>query len=454
MEQAPRAVANREWILTNRLGGYALGFGDGINKRKYNGLLIASSPTLQRTHLLASLEEGIDFQGESFRMDSSYYPGCIYPEGYHVLVQAWLRPAPGFVYSFTPHDQEEIRLQKEIFLVEGQNAVVVRYLNLGKEEIRMTVRPKLTLRDHHHVNPSGTWDALPPTTEVENNSFHTRRAHHPAEIYGYLEEGEIFRETVIYRSVCYPLEGMRGYEATEDLVAPVRLQFSLRPRKETFLVFSAVPLKDPFRQARQAEKRYRKLPKGDYPKILSFAAQDFLTSTGEVIAGYPWFGSWARDTLISLSGIKFLPEGKKEGVRLLKRYGHFLKKGLLPNTFGEGGEGLNYDSVDAPLWYVLRCYEQAPRDPELFEKMSEVVLSYYHETGHPFFMDEDGLVTIRPGPQALTWMDARVFEGPVTPRWGKPVEINALWWNALSALREVCRLQNKKEVCQGEWRFS
>ncbi|MDO8643882.1 MAG: amylo-alpha-1,6-glucosidase, partial [bacterium] len=113
-----------------------------------------------------------------------------------------------------------------------------------------------------------------------------------------------------------------------------------------------------------------------------------------------------------------------------------------------------YDSVDAPLWYVLRCYEQAPRDPGLFEKMSEVVLSYYHETGHPFFMDEDGLVTIRPGPQALTWMDARVFEGPVTPRWGKPVEINALWWNALSALRVVCRLQNKKEVRQGEWSFS
>ena len=152
-----------------------------------------------------------------------------------------------------------------------------------------------------------------------------------------------------------------------------------------------------------------------------------------------------------MGGLKYLPQGsstKGSGLagKILKKYGGALHRGLLPNTFGEGGAGQNYDSVDAPLWYVLRALEYAPWDPFCFQTASRIVLHYMQDPSLPFFMDQDGLIEIRRGHLALTWMDAKVYNVPVTPRWGKPVEINALWFNALNALREMAKTQKAKEI--------
>lgn len=473
---ALKIISDREWILTNRLGGYALGFGNMINKRKYNGLLIASSGHLKRTHILSSIEEKLEGESNFFYLDSNYYPNCIYPNGHEHIVRAWLRPYPCALYSTTPF-REDYLIFKEIFLVERQNAVVIKYTNLGKKQVFLTLHPKFTMRDHHLLNLPGTWDNLSLETEVSGSSFRVKRPDSGIEAYGYLPEGEILPERVVYRSNFYPMEANRGYDASEDLISPVRLKFFLPQKKSSYVIFSCDKIDKPKDVAVSAEKRYKKYPlpndhpdrvsassllddmtegkvlfdKKDYDRLLELAAEDFIVGDSDVIAGYPWFGAWGRDTLISMGGFKFLNKGEELAVKILERYGAQLNNGRLPNTFGEGDVGLNYDSVDAPLWYVMRCYEYAPKNSSLFANVSHIILNYIHEDSHPFFVADDGLVEIRRGDHALTWMDAKVYNTPVTPRWGKPVEINALWFNSLMAARNMAKNLKAGELKAGQY---
>ncbi|OGP12752.1 MAG: hypothetical protein A2053_02975 [Deltaproteobacteria bacterium GWA2_50_8] len=475
------SLINSEWILTNGLGGYALGFGDMIPKRKYSSLLTASLGKNQRIHILSAIEEKVEGEGTFFFLDSNHYAHCIHPDGYHNIVRSWLRPYPCVLYSL-PGCKDYI-IFKEIFLLKGHNAVVVKYSNLGHKPLRLTLRPKFTLRDHHHVNPPGTWDRLSPLQkEIRGSSFHLKRPDNGYQVFGFAEGAEIYSSDLIYRGVYYPLEAIRGYEAVEDQAVPVTLIFSLSPETSASVIFSTESLGDPKKSAIEGEKFYKQLPlpvnhpdrvprevllegtpedlrlfdEKSYRKILEFAARDFILNDEDIIAGYPWFGSWGRDTLISLSAFKYLSGGGELALKILHKYGCCLKEGLLPNTFGEGGIGLNYDSIDAPLWFVVRGYQFAPRDEELLAASTQIILNYLYGKNHPFVVAEDGLIQIHPGDHALTWMDAKVYGVPVTPRHGKPIEINALWYNALCSLRErikgvgACEMKTDSFSCSLE----
>lgn len=472
-------LSDREWILTNGFGGYALGFGNMTNKRKYNGLLISSFGQCERVHTLATIEEKLEGQSNFFYLDANHYLNCIYPNGYKHIVKTWMRPYPCILYTSIPQ-REDYLVMKEIFFFERENAVAIKYTNVGKKKIMMTLRPKFTLRDHHRLNTPGTWNGASLKTEVRGNSFSTCRSDNGYCGYGYTEGGDIVEETVLYNSVYYPVEANRGYDAVEDMISPVRIRFEVLPEHGHYVVFSSTPLKDPIEGAHEAEKRYKKLPlPADHPekmspmivlnnpqerwvqfdqkaymKILELAARDFLIEGDDVVAGYPWFGAWGRDTMISLSGLKYLSKGSFQAIRILRKYGSKLNHGLLPNTFGEGGRGLNYDSVDAPLWYVLRSYEFAPKDKALFKNVSHIVLNYLFDSSHPFYVADDGLIEIRRDSGALTWMDAKVYNTPVTPRYGKPVEINALWFNALCALKEMAHQAGTDVIHSGKYKMT
>lgn len=479
-QRSLQVLADREWILTNGLGGYALGFGNMINKRKYNGLLISSVGQLERRHLLSTLEEKIESEGNFFFIDSNHYSNCIHPSGYTHLVNAWITPYPCAIYSSIPSNGD-YRLFKEIFMCEGHNAVVIKYSNFGNKQLDMVLRPKFTLRNHHIVNQPGTWDHVQVSREIDGLSFKVVRQDNGFEAYGYIQRGEIWDDHTVFGGVFYPVEANRGYDATEDLIAPVKMTASIAPKDHLYLVFSADPIEDPMALAKKAEAEIKTLPlpsdhperapqktrddgsgmdhraiftKLEYMKLLERAARDFITSNDDIVAGYPWFGAWGRDTLISMGGLKCLPNGNQRAVRMLKKYGSQIKSGLLPNTFGEGGKGLNYDSIDAPLWYIIRCYEYAPANKDIFNHVSNIVLHLLNDDSHPFFVAEDGLIEIRHGNHALTWMDAKVYEVPVTPRWGKPIEINALWYNALKATAEIAHTLKLTELRCGELHIS
>lgn len=464
--QKPNLLADQEWILTNGIGGYALGFGNLINKRKYNGLLIASVNSLKRVHLVASIEERIETEGTYFYLDSNYYANCIYPNGYLHMIRSWLRPYPAFIYSSDPFSDNYL-IFKEIFMVSGKNAVAVKYSNLSGMAISLTLRPKLTLRDHHFVNACGLWNHTGLEKKVRENHMYVKRLDNDCELYIYPEKGDMVETNTTYNSVHYPMEALRGYESVEDLISPLRIDLGLTPGESATIVFSSGPVDKPFEMAGGAELNYKKFPlprshpeiikplsvealksfndsefdKSSYHSLVEQAARDFVIGD-DIIAGYPWFGPWGRDTLIAMDSFGYLPGGRELAKKILKKYGSCLRGGLLPNTFGEGGVGLNYDSIDAPLWYILQCYQYGDGDPELTHYISQIISGLLYEEDHPFHVDDDGLISIREGDYALTWMDAKIYNSPVTPRFGKPVEINALWYNALCIASGLIKKNN------------
>ena len=465
-----RTANHHEWLLTNGRGGYALGFGDFLGERKYNGLLVAGLERFRRVHVLSSLEEEVEWQGARFNLDANHYPNCIHPQGYSHIIKSWLRPFPAVLYSADPVSENHLIL-KEVFLVPGANGVVVKYTNLGRSPLNLTLRPKFTLRDHHALNPAGCWDRGGHDIVCQELSFGLTRSNLDLPVQGFLEFGAVVPNRIVFRDVYYPMEAARGYQALEDLLSPADCRFKLEPREANRLLVG-LDLTDGQRDLfDRAEEVYQDLPLAvdhprrissredwldsimksqrvyqakDYHRILGQAARDFLTED-DIIAGFPWFGPWSRDTLIAMEGLPLLKGGTRLAVKILKKYGRSLKGGLLPNTFGEGDHGLNYDSVDAPLWYVLRVFELAPKNKELFKRCLAIVLSYLFSPDPRLEVGADGLIGIRAGDYALTWMDAKIYGSPVTPRHGRPVEINGLWYNALLALEAMARDQGLGE---------
>ncbi|MCD4651556.1 MAG: glycogen debranching enzyme N-terminal domain-containing protein, partial [Candidatus Cloacimonetes bacterium] len=231
---------HHEWILTNQLGGYALGTGNLVNQRKYHGLLIGGYKELERRHLLAGLEERVEWRGEDFYMDNTNYSNCIYPEGFFHLVKSWLRPYPVFLYSSLPHNNF-IMIMKEIMLDSKSNTVMIRYTNLGHHLLHMLVRPKITMRNHHDVNIASIWDTTQINTVIGiggNGTFMSQRTDNGFELHGYAPGTSIDYDTVIYENVYYPWAVMRGYDGLCDLISAVKIKFDLKPPAQMSMPFS------------------------------------------------------------------------------------------------------------------------------------------------------------------------------------------------------------------------
>jgi predicted glycogen debranching enzyme len=470
---------HHEWLLTNRLGGYALGTGNLVNQRKYHGLLIAGYPHLERVVLVSSLEETVEWRGDSFHLDSNNYVDCIYPEGFLHLVKSWLRPYPVFLYSAFPHN-ETILIRKELMLDADTNTVLVRYTNLGQHSLHLTIRPKLALRNHHELNPPGTWDEEPLNTIVGwdgPNSFHTFRAANGKMVNGYVSDGEWKAERVIYRNVSSPLEIASGYEGVCDLMAPVVLDTFIKAGQTIKILFTDRKLT--MNKALKIEKLYGNEPHpADYPdsrenllasldyddhdlydqkqyrRILEIACRDFIQKN-DVIAGFPWFGSWGRDTMIFLQSALCLPDGPELAWNILSSYGKKIRNGLIPNVLPESFARTNYDSIDASLWFVAvlrkttdalcagirKKADRLPVHVTALQFAKRVMDGILAEQKH-FNVAENGLIELSESFANATWMDARIGKECVTPRNGAPIEVNALWYNALLHYRDLIAAHN------------
>ncbi len=463
---------HHEWILTNRLGGYCLGTGNLVNQRKYHGLLIAGLRNMERWHLVESMEEKIEWRGEEIYLDSNNYSNCIYPEGFLHLVKSWLLPYPTFLYS-TAHHDDAILILKEIMMDKESNTVMIRYTNLGDHQLHFQLRPKLSMRLHHDLNAPGTWDNEQLNTIIGiqgERSFTTFRPSNRLELCGCSSMGEFHYETIIYRNVYYPWEVMLGYKGTGDMIAPVRLDFDLKVGEHNCVLFSNEPVEDTETMIKRITNYHGDMPKpSDYPvrkpdhsilenldmkdsklfnvqdyrKLLHLAYDDFVLEA-DIIAGFPWFGAWGRDTMISLEGLYHTADGIDTAWEILNRYGKKIRRGLLPNVLPESGAKANYDSIDAALWYVTRLHQVASRKAEAlttkkdkraiwetaFKYADKVIEGIMKHKTH-YHIREDGLVELQKNFANATWMDARIDGKEVTPRHGAPIEINALWFNAL-----------------------
>jgi len=449
------AALRREWLETNGLGGFASSTIIGLNTRRYHGLLVAATkPPVGRFVLLSKLEETLFIEGQAFELSANRYPGVVHPQGFRYLKQFRLDPFPVFTYEV-----EGIEIEKSVFMIQGENSTVVHY-ELKKnnhpespKNLWLELRPLIAFRDYH----STTHENGAINRDVEERSGLASVSPYQGLPSLYLAHNAVdLRKTGDwYRNFEYDAERERGLDFSEDLFNPLVLRFDLRLRRQASVIASTEQrdvAKVEYRESEITRRRNAKLSspvEDDFVQTLAAAADQYIVSRGDqktVIAGYHWFSDWGRDTMIALPGLT-LPTGKHEVARsILRTFAKHADQGMLPNRFPDAGETPEYNTVDATLWFfeAARAYLAYTGDlefvrDELYPVFADIVLWHVRGTRYGIKVDPSGLLSSgEPGVQ-LTWMDAKVGDWVVTPRRGKPVEIQALWYNALCIMEDLAR---------------
>lgn len=432
-------ATRREWLEANGIGGFASSSIAGLNTRRYHGLLVsATRPPVGRMVLLSKLEEVVWIAGERFELSANQYPSVIHPTGYRYLAGFRLDPFPIFTY-----DLKDTALEKTIFLIHGENTAVIIYRLLAGGPVTLEVRPLIAFRDYHSTTHENA--ALDPFVANESGAAMVQPyAGLPPLWLGH--NGSVKPDGCWYRNFEYVLEQERGLDYLEDLFSPMVLSFETTPNRAAVIVASTERhnADDADQYERKERERREKLGAGENEALvrqLSIAADQFIVSRGAhktIIAGYHWFSDWGRDAMVSLPGLT-LATGRPEIARsILLEFATHVNQGMLPNRFPDAEEPPEYNTVDATLWFfeAIRKYVEYTEDLELirtdlFPVLTDIMQWHFRGTRHGIHAGEDGLLWCGvPGVQ-LTWMDAKIGDLVVTPRQGKPVEIQALWYNAL-----------------------
>jgi predicted glycogen debranching enzyme len=441
------AAARREWLETNGLGGYASSTIPGLNTRRYHGLLVvATHPPTGRTLLLSKLEETLVITGERIELSTNWYPGQLHPEGYRFLAEFRADPIPTWVF-----EAGGTRLEKTLFMIHGENTTFAGYRLLSAGEARLEVRPLIAFRDIHALTHEN--GVLDPGVAVDPGAA-TVAPYPGLPPLHIAHDGDLSLSGHWYRSFEYEEERRRGFDFTEDLFQPFVLTFPLGPGREAAVVAStrrrtAADL-HLLREKEIARRETLKRGIGEDDPLLPLlarAADQFLVGRdglSTVLAGYPWFSDWGRDAMIALPGLTLATKRPDEARRILLAFARHASEGMVPSRFPDDGGPPEYNSVDATLWFVeaVRRFVEASGDAawvreNLWGVLSEILERHVAGTRFGIHVDRDGLLVSEAPGVALTWMDACVDGEPVTPRRGKPVEVEALWFNALRTMEEL-----------------
>ncbi len=466
------SASTREWLVTNGIGGYASGTIAGILTRRYHGLLIAAlRPPLGRALLVAKIDEAVFLDDKTYPLSANRYStGVVEPHGFHSIQRFYLDGGiPTWEYALPG-----ALIEKRIWMKAGENTTYIHYTCLlsAYDCIPLQLRALVNARDVHgatHANQAPQIDLSPLTAGmlISCPSFETQAMLCCSN--GYAQFTPEWQ-----RNFYLSAEAARGESSVEDhlaagnffielsegqsitLVASTNPQASLdglaelQTRKlfETQLLASAAHLID------QAPSNQAEIGQ------LVLAADQFIVNRSHpldpegktVLAGYPWFSDWGRDTMIALPGLT-LATGRPEIARkILRTFSAYVDQGMLPNRFPDEGNQPEYNTVDATLWYIeaIRATLQASNDcswlEEIYPILQEIISWHLKGTRDQIRCDpEDGLLAAGDRQTQLTWMDVRIQGWAVTPRAGKAVEINALWYNALRCMAEFARQLNQPD---------
>ena len=445
---------SREWLETNGLGGYASSTIAHCHTRKYHGLLVANLHSRGGRHvLLSKIEDSVHSEEGRFYLSIHKYPMVYFPSREPELPRVTYPLYPRFTYR-TGSDI----LKKELMLVEGDNTLILRYsLESDKKPYKLTIKPLLAFRGIHALAHEN--DSLNPHTANTEEGFSIAPYHGMPRLFFRCNKPVLLlSDSDWYRNFEYSAEKERGYEYQEDLFMPGTIECALEAGEELLLSVSLDEKQDIEKLwEREVQRRRRRFyetkgesskRRGSFAQTLSNSAHAFIIrnahNTPSVIAGYHWFYVWGRDTLISLPGLTIYRGRKKEALEILKHIGTLRENGLIPNFVAEEGNARAYNSVDASLWYFW-CVQELLKhtgDIKLIARhflpvMRDIAECYVRGIPGVVVHHENGLICAGDASTQLTWMDASVKGVPVTPRSGCPVEINALWFNALSFLKEL-----------------
>ena len=423
----------REWLEADGQGGFASGPADGIRTRRYHALLLpASAPPGGRLVLVNALEAWVELEGGRFPLTSQRYaPDLVHPEGVAGRAAFFTEPWPTWVHRLPGGGS----LTVELFVAAGSGQTSMRWRLAGTGgRATLRVRPLISGRDYHalhHENPAFAFD--PVHRDAGRVVWQPYAGLPPVALHG----GTYAHEPVWYRHFLYVEEAGRGLDNVEDLASPGILSWDLAAGEATLALradhLPASPVGD---LARAEEARRASLPP------LHRAALQFVVGRGDgltLIAGYPWFTDWGRDTFIALRGL-LLASGRRDEARaVLLAWAVLVDAGMLPNRFPDGSGPPEFNAVDASLWFVVAVGDLLAGGPvpeadaaRLRAACVAILEGYAAGTRFGIRADADGLLMAgQPGVQ-LTWMDAKVGDWVVTPRAGKPVEVQALWINALA----------------------
>jgi len=452
-------AAAREWLVTNGLGGFACGTVAGVLTRRYHGLLVASLPQ-GRTLLVSKFDETLRYDQQSYALGANRWAGgAVAPDGFR-LIQRFHLAGTTPVWTFSCADA---LLEKRAWMQDGANTTYVRYdlVRSSAGAAELEVKAMVNYRNFHSITRAGDWRMN--IAPVEHGlRILAREDAVPFYLLSDRAASQSLHEW--YRNYDLAAERERGLEDCEDHLCAGIFRARLSMGESLTLVLSTDPAPPLDGRRAQAEREEidesllrswaaahpgaaREAPPWIRQLVLSaaqFPVRRSLPGAAHrwsIIAGYPWFGEWGRDTMIALPGLA-VETGRIESARsILRTVPRFAEQGLLPNAFSERGEPSAYNSVDAPLWLfqALRHFVSYSSDfdliTELFDTLQSIVEAYVRGTRYGIHVDpSDGLLHCGEPGEQVTWMDAKVGDRVITARIGKPVEVNALWYNALRAM--------------------
>jgi predicted glycogen debranching enzyme len=440
------ANSSLEWLETDGFGGFASGTATGIRTRRYHALLLtATTPPSGRIVLVNGFDALVETPAGSFELTSQYYsPDVTAGSGAQRIKGFTVKPWPHWIFEL----EDGTRIEQEILVPHASQLTLIcwRLLN-ERKAARLLVRPFLSCRDYHNLHKENSAFRFEPSVEAERVTWNPYSGVLSVVA---LSNGQYEHQPHWYRNFRYVEEAARGLDDTEDLAAPGLFMFELASSEAVLMLTTpgsaALATKRDlsaleFAKLIRANENSRR---AEFLTRLHRSAEDYIVTGRKgktIIAGYPWFTDWGRDTFIALRGL-CLATGRIDAAReILLAWSDAVSEGMLPNRFPDHGEQPEFNAVDASLWFIIAVHEYLrgargsdtnQGDSGRFMQAVDAILDGYAKgTRYGIRMDKDGLLSAgQPGVQ-LTWMDAKVGDWVVTPRIGKPVEVEALWLNAL-----------------------
>ena len=467
----------KEWLITNGIGGYSSSTILGANTRKYHGLLVAPlMPPGNRQVILSKLDESIEIEGKNYNLYTNVCKDFI-SDGYKNLVSFEKEYIPIFTYQV-----EDISIKKFICMEHGKNTVsVFYYIKNGEKKSKLTLAPVVNFRGFHTTNNSEDFQLK---QEIENNKIKLILGEHSQNpIYVFLSEGKYIKhDNDIFRNMYYIEEEKRGQVAIENHAVPGVYEVDIEPNEEKLITFvcsleqnieeinakdlinkEIVRLSTLIYNTDFLDERNKEAKNPEYVNLVKnfvIAADNFIAyrpsfALYTIIAGYHWFLDWGRDTLISMEGLLLKTKRFEEAKEVLLTCIRDIKYGLVPNGYsGYDGRPL-YNSVDASLllFEEVKKFLKYTNEYEwvrnnIYPSLVKIMNAYQNRIdidGNNIYMDEDFLIASGTENIQNTWMDAKIGNYVVTPRNGKAVEVNSLWYNALKVMEELTILMRGKE---------
>lgn len=443
-----------EWLHTNSLGSFASGTAGGCNTRRYHGLLIAATnPPVGRISTLSTIMEKVTMDGKSYDLATNEFDSTFCPDATKWLVKFSNDVIPAFVYNING-----IQITKQIILAEQVNAVCIRYsIHGGSAEIELN--PFLALRDFHHLRTNDkcmSLEKIPSGLRV-----YERKSQTPG-IFITSDSAKFTPKPQWWYKFHYRVELSRGQDSHENLYTPGYFKCRLKDG-QSVKITASLDSTYKFDFDKSSEYRHKKTlhlceslqdDADDFERKLAIASNAFIarrkSSAGvflkTILAGYPWFSDWGRDTFIALPGLLLSTQRFDQARSVFQIFADSLSKGMIPNRFDDYSTKAHYNSIDASLWFIIAAerFLREHRDMEFWSNVlmptTHKILTQYHKgTRFDIHADSDNLLYGGSPTTQLTWMDAALGDEIITPRHGKSVEVNALWYCAHKIMADRCK---------------